>query len=305
MNPAPPVTSTRSPTRRRLRVGGPRARGVVAAGCAVAAIAVAGCGGGSSSTASTLPRAAEPAESPALRTAPAGRTTAVGREPEGVAWDAAAGLIAVGVREPSAVAFVDPKSLKVVNRVALPAPPRHLAYDASAKTVLVPAESANELVVVRPGGVVTATKVGTHPHDATSVGGDVFVADEHSDQISVLRHAHLVKTLPTPHQPGGIAAVAGRWVALVAVSARFLQVYDAHSLKPLGTVPAGVGPSHIVARGTTAYVADTQGDQILVAIYPTVRQPNSVAVDPRTGAVFVAGRDKGRLERIAPRGSKR
>jgi DNA-binding beta-propeller fold protein YncE len=359
MNPAPPVTSTRSLTRRRLRVGGGGARAVAAAGCAVAAIAVAGCGGGSSSTTASPRRAAEPAESPALRTTPAGRTIAVGREPEGLAWDAAAGLIAVGVRDPSAVAFVDPSSLKTVRRVPLPAPPRHLAYDPAARTVLVPAESANELVVVRPGGVVTATKVGTHPHDATSVGADVFVADEHSDQVSVLRDAHLVKTLPTPHQPGGIAAVAGRWVALVAVSARVLQVYDARTLKPLGSVAAGVGPSHIVARGATAYVADTQGDQILVyaigpkprllgkvaapgtpyglavdpgrdrlwvtetatdrlaeyslrgklprrvASFPTVRQPNSVAVDPRSGAAFVAGRDKGRLERIAPRGGKR
>jgi DNA-binding beta-propeller fold protein YncE len=324
---------------------------------AAVGLLLAGCGGGSGTSAPR--RAAEPAESPPLHAAPAGRSAPVGHEPEGVAWDAAAGLIAVGVRQPSAVVFVDPSSLKVVRRVPLPAPPRHLAYDATAKAVLVPAESANELVVVRPGGVVTATKVGTHPHDATSVGGNVFVADEHSDQVSVLSGAHLVKTLPTPHQPGGIAAVAGRWVALVAVSARVLQVYDAHTLKALGQVPAGVGPSHIVARGTTAYVADTQGDQILVfaiaprprllgkvpapgtpyglaldasrdrlwvtetatdqiaeyslrgklprriAIYPTVRQPNSVAVDPRSGAVFVAGRDKGRLERIAPSGNRR
>jgi DNA-binding beta-propeller fold protein YncE len=316
-----------------------------------------GCGGGSGTSAPR--RAAEPAESPPLRATPAGRTAPVGHEPEGVAWDAAAGLVAVGVREPSRVLFVDPSTLKPVRRVALPAPPRHLAYDAAAGTVLVPAESANELVVVRPGGAVTATKVGTHPHDAASVGADVFVADEHSDQISVLRQAHLVKTLPTPHQPGGIAAVAGRWVALVAVSARVLQVYDAHTLTALGQVPAGVGPSHIVARGTTAYVADTQGDQILVfaigpkprllgkvaapgtpyglaldagrdrlwvtetatdqiaeyslrgklprrvATYPTLRQPNSAAVDPRTGAVFVAGRDSGRIERISPHGGGR
>jgi DNA-binding beta-propeller fold protein YncE len=366
MNPAPPVTSTRSPTRRRLRnpSGAPsvrRARSGAAtlALAAVCAGTLAACGGADSDSATGPRRAAEPAESPPLRTTPAGSTAPVGHEPEGVAWDAAAGLVAVGAREPSAVVFVDPKTLKVVRRVALPAPPRHLAYDAAAGTVLVPAESANELVVVRPGGVVTATKVGTHPHDATAVGGKVFVADEHSDQVSVLRHAHLVKTLPTPHQPGGIAAVAGRWVALVAVSARVLQVYDAHSLKPLGSVAAGAGPSHIVARGTTAYVADTQGDQILVfaigakprllgkvtapgtpyglaldanrdrlwvtetatdrlaeyslrgklprrvATYPTVRQPNSAAVDPRTGALFVAGRAKGRLERIAPHGSKR
>jgi DNA-binding beta-propeller fold protein YncE len=320
-------------------------------------LVLVGCGGGSGTSAPK--RAAEPAESPPLRATPAGRSVRVGHEPEGVAWDAAAGLIAVGVREPSAVLFVDPSTLEWVRRVALPAAPRHLTYDPVAGTVLVPAESANELVVVNSGGAVSATKVGTHPHDATSVGADVFVADEHSDQVSVLRGHHLVKTLPTPHQPGGITAVAGRWVALVAVSARVLQIYDAHTLEPLGSVAAGVGPSHIVARGTTAYVADTQGDQILVfdigpkprllgevaapgtpyglaidprrarlwvtetatnqlaeyslrgklprrvATYPTVRQPNSVAVDPRTGAVFVAGRDAGRLERISPHGGGR
>jgi DNA-binding beta-propeller fold protein YncE len=282
MNPAPPVTSTRSPIRRSLRgrrrgaaadrpVGpGPRAAALALA--AVAAL-LAGCGGGSATTAPK--RAAEPAESPPLHVAPRGPSVAVGREPEGIAWDAAAQLIAVGVRQPAQVVFVDPESLKVVRRVALPAPPRHLAYDDAAGTVLVPAESANELLVVRPRGIVTATKVGTHPHDATSVGGNVFVADEHSDQMTVLRQGHVVKTLHTPHQPGGIAAVSNRWVALVAVSARVLQTYGVQSLKPLGSVPAGIGPSHIVSRAGYGYVADTQGDQILV--YKIRSQPRLVA----------------------------
>jgi DNA-binding beta-propeller fold protein YncE len=318
----------------------------------VGAALVAGCGG---SGTSPPRRAAEPAESPPLRATPAGDTAAVGSEPEGVAWDPAAELIAVGIMQPPEVAFVDPESLEVVHRVPLPAPPRHLTYDPAAETILVPAESANELLVVRPGGVVTATKVGTHPHDATSVGGNVFVADEHSDQISVLRKGHLVKTLPTPHQPGGIAGVAENWVALVAVSARVLEVYGVHSLKAIARLPAGVGPSHVLAGSPYTYVADTEGEQILVyqigrhsrlvgespapgtpyglaldtahsrlwvtdtatdrlteyttlselprriATYPTVRQPNSVTVDERTGAVFVAGRAAGVLERIAPR----
>lgn len=350
MNPAPPVTSTRSPIRRRLRVG---RRG--AAACLLAATAVAGCGGGGTTQ---QRRAAEPAESPPLHSAPAGRSAPVGSEPEGSAWDERAGLVAVGIRQPPQVAFVDPETLKVVHRVPLPAPPRHLTYDPAAGTILVPAESADELLVVRPSGIVTATKVGTHPHDATSVGGNVFVADEHSDGISVLRKGRVVDTLPTPHQPGGIAGVADNWVALVAVSARVLEVYGVHSLKPIARLPAGVGPSHIVAGPLYTYVADTQGDQILVyeigrhshllgettapgtpyglavdamrsrlwvtdtatnrlteystlgelprrlASYPTLRQPNSVTVDERTGAVFVVGRDAGRIQRIAPRGAK-
>jgi DNA-binding beta-propeller fold protein YncE len=358
MKPAPPVTRTRSAIALSLRVARAGARRVgLARTLAAVAIAaalglLAGCGG---SGTTTQPRAAEPAEAPPLHVAPAGRSARVGNEPEGLAWDAAANLVAVGIHEPPAVAFVDPETLKVVHRVALPAPPRHLTYDPAAGTILVPAEAADELLVVRPSGVVTATKVGTHPHDATSVGGNVFVADEHSDGISVLRKGHVVKTLPTPHQPGGIAGIAENWVALVAVSARVVEVYGVHTLKPLARLPGGVGPSHIVAGPSYAYVADTQGEQILtyyigrhsrligespapgtpyglavspngtrlwvtdtatnrlteysiqgerprrLGSYPTVRQPNSVTVDERTGAVFVAGRADGLIERIEPR----
>jgi DNA-binding beta-propeller fold protein YncE len=343
MKPAPPVTSTRSAIPLSLRIA------ILATVCVAL---LAGCGGSGSTT---QPRAAEPAEAPRLRVAPAGRTAPVGSEPEGIAWDEKANLVAVGIRRPPAVAFVDPDTLKVVHRVLLPAPPRHLTYDPAAGTILVPAEAADELLVVRPSGVVTRTKVGTHPHDATSVGGNVFVADEHSDGISVLRKGKVVKTLPTPHQPGGIAGVAGNWVALVAVSARVVEVYGVHSLKAIARLPGGVGPSHIVAGPRYVYVADTQGEQILtyyvgrhsrligetpaagtpyglaidpmrerlwvtdtatnrlteytiagerprrVASYPTVRQPNSVTVDESTGAVFVAGRADGRVERIEPR----
>ncbi len=43
----------------------------------------------------------------------------------------------------------------------------------------------------------------------------------------------------------------------------------------------------------------------MTATYPTVRQPNSVAVDPRSGEVFVAGRDEGQMQRIEPAGEVR
>jgi sugar lactone lactonase YvrE len=36
------------------------------------------------------------------------------------------------------------------------------------------------------------------------------------------------------------------------------------------------------------------------ASFPTVRQPNSVAVDPRTGRVFVASRTDGTLQAFDP-----
>ena len=38
-----------------------------------------------------------------------------------------------------------------------------------------------------------------------------------------------------------------------------------------------------------------------VARFPTVRQPNTVAVDPTTGRVFVGSRETGQLQLIDPR----
>jgi hypothetical protein len=37
-----------------------------------------------------------------------------------------------------------------------------------------------------------------------------------------------------------------------------------------------------------------------IASFPTVRQPNSVTVDPVSGRVFVAGREKGELQILDP-----
>ena len=38
-----------------------------------------------------------------------------------------------------------------------------------------------------------------------------------------------------------------------------------------------------------------------IARYPTVRQPNSVAVDPASGRVFVTGKADGQLQILEPR----
>jgi DNA-binding beta-propeller fold protein YncE len=321
--------------------------------CALAA-ALAGCGAGSG-----FRRAAEPADSPPLRAAPAGTVAKLGPGPEGMAFDRRAGLLAVAVRDPSRIDFVDPRTLAAKRRVPLPAPARHLAPSASGAAILAPAEAADALLEVAPRRVLSRSDVGNHPHDAAAAAGAVFVADERSDRVSVLRAGREVAALEAPKQPGGIAAVGDRYVALVAVAERVLQVYDARTLETLGSAPAGVGPTHVAALGDDAFVADTEGGLVRelrigpeprqvatapapgapygiavdrrrrrlwvtltarnrlagyaigggrprrVASYPTVRQPNSVEVDPRSGDVFVAGAAAGVLERISPRSEGR
>ncbi len=319
------------------------------------ALTALGCGGGTE-----FPRAAEPADSPPPRARPAGAVARLDGGPEGMAFVPGADLLAVALRAPNRLAFVDPRSLEVVRAFPLPAPARHLGLGPAGQAVVVPDEASDTVLRISPGaGVVSITEVGKHPHDATAAAGRVFIADEHSDQVSVLRRGRVIATLGAPQQPGGIAAVGNRFVVLVAVAERVLQVYDARALEELGAVSAGVGPTHVVTAGDRAFVADTQGGRIrvfrvaeepaeiatapapgapygiavdpardrlwvtltaknrlaeydidgdrprLVATFPTVRQPNSVAVDPRSGAAFVAGDPAGRpgrIERIAAAG---
>jgi len=299
--------------------------------------------------------AAEPAESPPSMVAPAGKVVAIGPGAEGIVFDEGSGQLALGLREPYRLAFVDPERLFVTYQVPIPNPVRHLEVSPKGSLVAVPAESANTVYEIAPGrGIINEVAGGEHPHDAAYADGKMFVADEFSDTISVIRQGKVVDQVPAPVQPGGIAAVDNRYIAVIAVSERVLRVYDARTSEALGSIPAGVGPTHIETLGDDVFVADTEGDRLRrfrigaqpeevasvpakgtpygIAVdpkrqriwvtltgtnrlagysvrgmrinrfvtYPTVRQPNSVAVDPGTGDVFVASRTEGLLQRISP-----
>lgn len=313
----------------------------------VLAATLAACGGSSG----RLPPAAEPARSPELEREPAGTVVAVGHKPEGLAYDPVTRLLAVGLTNPDRLALVDGRSGRTVRRIRLPESPRHLSLAAPGGPVLVPAERANAIVEVSlPGGRLRTTKVGNFPHDAARARGRLFVGDELGSTLSVVERGRVIKTLSTPRQPGGVAASADRrYVGVVAVRARKLEVFDARTLKSAGTVDVGIGPTHISGGGGRFFVVDTRGGSLLemrlnplrkqrrtylggapygiardserrrywvtlternevveltdrraLRRYPTVRQPNSVAVDPDSGRVFVASRKDGTLQFFDP-----
>lgn len=320
-------------------------RGLIVA--AVLGMLVAGCGS------DEFPPAAEPADSPPLARPPAGHTYPIGIEPEGLVFDTRTGIAAAVTRDPSALTQFDVERGRVTASDPLPATARHLALAAPGGPVLIPVEQSDELVEQPlPSGKPRSAPVGDHPHDAVAAGGRVFVGDEFSDQMTVLDGLRTEATVPTPAQPGGLAAANG-YVLVVAVAERVLAVYDAKTLEQVAQLDAGTGPTHVVAAGDRAWVADTQGDAVLtyalgsrpreltrtglggspygVAVdarrerlwvtltdrneavvfdvggprpvelrrYPTVRQPNSIAIDERDGSALIAGRADGRLERIA------
>ncbi len=301
----------------------------------------------------------EPARAPALTQAPAGTLLPMPGAPEGLAVDEPDGILAVGLRRPGAVALVSVLTGRVRTVVRLPGAPRHLQLAGPAGPVLVPAEQVGRLFqVALPGGTVVAdTRVGRQPHDAAAAGPVVFVGNEYSNTVSLVRGGRQIAVEPAPLQPGGVAAARdGSAVVVVGVRGRRIEAY-APDGRPLGTAPVGVGPTHVrAAPNGLFYVADTEGDAVIVfrvtaagprqvgsvrtqccapygiaidgrrgvvyltltasnrlesfrisgaglvpgRTWPTVRQPNDVAVDEATGRVFVAGTDGDQLQLIDP-----
>lgn len=330
-------------------------------GVVTALLLASGCG---DSTTERKPRSAypgspEPAVSPPPAVKPAGRVVRLGAEAEGMVADGPSGLVAIGLRNPGRLALVDARSGRVVRRVPLPGPPRHLQLQRPGGPVLVPSEETAELLAVSlPLGRTSATRVGRQPHDATALGDRIFVGNEVADTMSVVDGARVTRTVPVPYGPGGLATSQSK-VAVVGVVERMIELFDGRTTRSLGRIGAGVGPTHVAAdRRGRLYVADTQGDAILVyhvrprfepapqrftvrgkpygmasdlqrdrlwitstarneligfdlasfdnprppLVYPTVRQPNSVAVDPRNGRVLVLGR-AGELQIVDPPGT--
>ena len=146
-------------------------------------------------------------------------------------------------------------------------PPRHLALDAAGGEFLVPAERADRFLRVRPDGTVrTDVLTGHWPHDAAAVAGRVFVGDERANTVSVIEgaQAHREVRGRDADRRARRRPIDGRLLAVVSVRERVLELYDPRTLRRVGRVPAGVGPTHVVANGDRLFVADTAGGALLV-----------------------------------------
>jgi DNA-binding beta-propeller fold protein YncE len=329
-------------------------RGALAAAAVAASVFSLGACGSSPE----LPPSPEPASSPAPAEPPAGTVIGLGGMPEGAVVDPDTGVLAVALREPPALALVDPANGRIRRRITLPGAARHLQLVRPGGPVLVPAEDADRLVEVElPRGRTKSVPVGRQPHDAAETAGRILVGDELGDTVSVVEHGRVIRTLAAPVHPGGLAVPAPGLLGVVAVKERKLALYDARRLVELARVNAGVGPTHAVGDGRgRLFVVDTQGDALLVYVtrprlafesrthvagtpygiaidrrrerlyvtttstnrvvelalqgrrppiavdsYPSVRQPNTLAVDPRSGRVLVLGRARGELQLVMPR----
>jgi DNA-binding beta-propeller fold protein YncE len=248
-----------------------------------------------------LPPPAEPQKAPPQTAPIPGRLVPVGTAPEGVVVDAATRMVAIAKRDPNELVLMNAGTGDVVNRIPLPGFVRHLQLADPGGPVLVPVESANALVRVElpSGRALPQVVTGVVPHDAAqAANGSVYVANEHGGTVSVLRGLQVVKVFAGSVQPAGLAAV-GESMGLIDVRKNDLTVYDTRNLRIVGSVPAGEGPTHLVAdKHGRLIAADTRGDAIRVfEPLPTPHQvgeiaqpggPYGIAYDPTRDLLWVA-----------------
>jgi hypothetical protein len=237
--------------------------------------ALAAVTGGCGSTTPVPPPlspAARPARAPATAVLPAGRVLRVGPLADAVAADPNAHIFAVAVHDPSRLIIVGSQTGRIRERVAIPTGTRRADAPPPAPAVfLVPAETGRRALAIRPA---LRTPTGELPPGAALVVGRTFVADARAAAVVALDRGRPTRTLPaTIHAGGLVAADFDRRLAVVATRERTLSLYDPRTLRRVAQLPAGAGPTNVVAGGDRLYVADTRGDAILVFATDAGRRP--------------------------------
>lgn len=289
-----------------------------------AALPLAGCGGHPRAPARTAagpvpqlspPQAAEPVPGPPVRSTPPGTVVRVGARPEGLAIDPRSHVAAVAVDDPPRLVLLDARSGRRLRAVRLPSAARHVALARPGGPFLVPCEGADRLeVVATDGGVVSDTRVGDNPHDATAVGPRIYTADEFGSTLTVVRGGRVVGTVPVDAQPGGIAHVGSR-LFVNAVRAYTVEEYTPGDRPAgLGAQSSGLGPSHVIAgpAGRIA-IGDTRGHALVLydtrprlrfrARVPLPGTPVGLAWDGR-GTVWVTLSERNQVVPVAVAGAK-
>ena len=244
--------------------------------------------------------AAEPAKAPVPSVEPAGSVRDLDPQPEGMVYDAETDILAVAVRNPTEVVLIQGKTGEEVGRAKIPGHARHLQLAGPGGPVLVPAEDSNMFVAVSlPDGKMTPTPVGNYPHDAAQArSGRILVADERGGTLSVIDDGKVVHTFDQPKQPGGVTPVGASDIGVVDVGAFTVALYDVDQEEQVAVLPAGEGPTHLVATGDDRLVvADTRGNAILVfatdpleqvARLPLDGTPYGITYDPERNVVWVS-----------------
>jgi DNA-binding beta-propeller fold protein YncE len=191
----------------------------------------------------------------------------------------------------------------------------HDATRAADGTVVVADELGAALVFVRDGVVRQRITDVTQPGGVAAAGDDVGMIDVYDHTLDVYRTDPVARVDRIPAGAGPSHLIGDRHGRLFVVDTRAdrLLTYSVARLgQPVWTSlpgsPYGIAYDTVRDRIWVTLAGKNELVELdvagaaprVVAHFPTVRQPNTVAVDSATGRVFVAGRTGGQLELIDP-----
>ena len=188
----------------------------------------------------------------------------------------------------------------------------------AANAVLVGDERGNALSVVRGAQVTATAKVATQPGGVAALDGGRRVAvvsvRERVLELYDTRTLRRIGRAPAGIGPTHVACLDRgpcyvadtAWRRAARLLGRRRRRADAalRACPAARTASRSIGPaagssSTLPARNELVELV-AHGRPHVVRRWPTVRQPDSVAVDEGTGDVFVTGRVDGVLERVTP-----
>ena len=198
-----------------------------------------------------------------------------------------------------------------------------LPHDAAAADgrVFVTDEFGHAVSVVGRDRVIRRIGGFVQPGGVAAVGGDVAAVDVGADTVSLIDARTLTVIGRVSFGSGVTHDAAGRRGLLYVVDTRGDALFTVQtrprlrvsSRLPLPGTPYGIAadPAH-----DRLWVTETASDRLIelnisgprprpLAAFATVRQPNSVTVDPRTQTVFVAGAANGVVQVLDPAARRR
>lgn len=237
-------------------------------------VAPAGCG--SQEDLSKLPAPARAGVAPPLSAQPEGRVVALGGPAERLRAETGDRLTAL-LREPARRLVVDARTLRVLRRLPAPPtppgpPPRlRAAIPGGPIAELRPRERRLVLRDRQSGAVTASAPAGVGPtHVVAGDDGRVYVTDTGAEAVLLFRtreELRLVRRAGLPGRPYATVLDAQRGKLWVTLTER---------------------------NEVVQLTADGQPRE--QRRYPTVRQPDAIAVDEPSGRVFVAGDAGGVLQ---------
>ncbi|MEI4271319.1 hypothetical protein TEK04_06255 [Klenkia sp. LSe6-5] len=193
----------------------------------------------------------------------------------------------------------------------------HDAAQVASGQILVGDEMGGTLSVVTDGEVTQTFDSQTQPGGVATVGDVAGVVDVGAFTITTYDVAagELQTVLDAGDGPTHVVADGQGRFLVADTRGDAVLVFGSDPLEPAGTYPLDGAPYGLAYDGTDQVVwvtltatnevvgLSTAGDELTeVARFPTVRQPNTVAVDPTTGRVFVGSRETGQLQLVDGRG---